>query len=996
MNICLKQVDSIMARNKKNIEELTAELNANKDKEINDITAVLNNKHEEAISNLTNQLEAKRQKELSTLKEVLERQRNEAITELREQMMSEKQKELDACRLQCKYEYDLKLEEQRKQLEESHSLHLEAHEKGIYTDQKQLMESEVLQQKQMYEVKINQMELEHAEIVKNKIEEIQSELLAKHQAELITLQENFKTEMAEALHQQEVILSKNYAKEIDKMKADFETTLTSSVANAEEKLSVQCQEEITALQSAHQSKVASYEDAISHLKLQNKASTERLQQEHENETEHLKSQIAELEKSAANVSAASYHEELEMKLSAKDEVIKELSDASYQSRQHHGKEVNELNSKLASLQEEFDQVCGQMKQDHASELESLEKKLTNQVSSRYEAKLSVLQLEAGVKEQNITDTYQQKINALVQQHKEDVLTKDMELEERISSLQADNEIKLNEVELQHISELEGITSEFEQEIKKREIELQDLKAQLSHVSAMNKDYLSEIESLENQLQKFSAGKSQDLLNLEHEIELLAKQNDTAIKSAEMKIANKYEELLYSKTRELEDQYITKLATVQTERAIAFAQEMEQVKVKMNAENSQKLSEVIAVAKNKENLVQLEHEKLLAELNNKWELKQQELEERLKNDHMLQMSELEDKMVEERKQQLHVLKESYEEASKKREAIYLAEREKEQMEHAEYIDKLKLEFTEEKVAAADEWNTQSSSLHAKEMNSLNDELKKQIESVSVLQVQLEEAHQSYNTQLITMKEDFQQQIEQLISDHRQQVEAIRNDSHAELVQQHMTKFKDMTDKLVQKHHSEMEQQNKRLNENHVIEIEELHSNYQQETALLRNLLETKERQLKDVQVFVQEHVSSQLLEEALVMTKSLKHLAQSLVKDSQPFLQTVVLLETKLGKVAQTLSSTSHSVTTLNLTIQLEAEEDEPSFSAQGLLDSQFLQFEKQKIELQKELLKCQQKIQDTEAELVQRNKEISEVENALQKEKVTPFVCNILQLLLMY
>lgn len=980
-------MSSVNAKNKKYIEELTVELNANKEKEINDITTALNIKHDEAITNLTNQLEAKRQKELSTLKEVLERQRNEALAELKEQMINEKQNEVDACTLQCKYQYDLKLEEQRKQLEESHSLHLEAHERGIFADQKQLMETELLQQKQTYEMKINQLELEHAEILKNKIEEAQMELTAKYQTELVTLQEKFKADVAEALHQQEVTLSKMYSEEIDKMKAGFEAKLTLSVTNAEEKLSIQHQEDITTLQSAHQSKITSYEDTIHHLKLQNKTSIENLQQEHNNELETLKLQIAELEKPAANVPAASYHEELEMKLLAKDKVINELSDASNKSRQHHEKEVDELNTKLSSLQEEYDQVCSQMKQDHASELQALEKKLTNQISSRYEAKLSVLQLEAGVKEQNVTDTYQQKIDSLIQQHKENLLTKEMEFEERISSLQADHEIKLNEVELQHISELESITSEFEQEIKKREVELQDLKAQIAHVSATNKDYLNEIESLEKQLQKFSAGKSQDLLNLEHEIELLAKQNDTAIKMAETKIADKYEERLRDKTKELEDQYITKLATVQAERAIAFAQEMEQVKANMNAEHKEKLSEVIAAAKNEENLAlqsaQLEHKKLLVELNDKWQSKQQELEERLRNEHMLRMTELENKMAEERKQQLHMLKESYEEAREKREANYIAEREKEQREHAEYIDKMKLEFAEEKATAIDEWNSQSSSLHAKEVSSLNDELKKQIESVSLLQGKLEDAHQNYNTQLVAIKEDFRQQIEQLKADHQQQMETVRNDRHAELVQQHMAKFKDMTDKLVQKHHSEMEQQSKHLNESHVVEIEKLHTNYQQETGLLRNLLETKEKQLKDVQAFVQEHVSSQLLEEALVMTKSLKHLVQSSVKDSQPFSQTVLLLEMKLGNIAHRLSNASHSVATLNLTIQLEPAEDETSFSAQSLLDSQFLQMENQKIELQKELIKCQQKIQDTEAELIQKNKEISEVENALVKEKVT-------------
>ena len=982
----LEQVNSITAENKKKIEELTAELNANREQEINSITTALNIKHGEAIANLTNQLEAKRQKELSTLKEVLERQRNEALTELREQMANEKQKELDACRLQCNYQYDLKLEEQRKQLEESHSLHLEAHERGLFTDQKQLMETELLQQKQTYEVKINQLELQYTESLNNKIKEVQLELLAKHQTEIITLQEKFKTDIAEALHQQEITLSKNYTEEVDKMKADFEAKLTLSITNAEEKLSIQHQGDVAALQSAHQSEITSYGDTINHLKLQNKVSLENLQQDHRNKEENLKSQIAELERSATTISAASYHEELEMKLLGKDKVIEELSDASNKSRQHHEKEVNELNTKLSSLQEEYDQVCSQMKQDHAEQLQVLEKKLTNQLSSRYEAKVSVLQLEAGVKEQHLADVYQQKINTLVQQHKEEILTKDVEYEEHISSLRADHEIKLNEVELQHISELENITSEFEQEIKKREVELQNLKAQNSHVTSMNKDYLSEIESLEKQLQQIGTGKSQDLLHLEHEIELLAKQNDTVLKLAETKIADKYEELLQSKTKELEDQYITKLATLQTERAIAFAQEMEQVKANVNTENNEKLSDVIAAARNEQNLAlqsaQLEHKKVLVELNDKWQLKQQELEERLKNEHMLRMSELESKMAEERKQQLHVLKESYEETMKTREANYIAEREKELREHAEYIDKLKLEFEEEKAAAVDEWNTQSSSLHVKEVDSLNNELKKQYESISVLQAQLEDVHQNYNTQLITMKDDFQQQIEQLKADHHQQLETIRNDRHTELVQQHMAKFKDMTDKLVQKHHSEMEQQSKHLNESHVTEIEKLHTNYQQETGLLHNLLETKERQLKDVQAFVQQHVSSRLLEEALVMAKSLKQLAQSSVKDFQPFSQTVLLLETKLGNVAQKLNSTSHSVATLELTIQLEPAEEETSFSAQGLFDSQLLQIEKQKNELQNELIRCQQKIQDTEAELVQKNKEISEVENALQKEKV--------------
>ena len=971
------------------LEELTAELNTSKEKEINDITTALNIKHNEAITNLTNQLDAKRQKELSTLKEVLERQRTEALAELREQMENEKQKELDACRLQCKYQYDLKLEEQRKQLEESHSLHLEAHERGIFADQKQLMETELLQQKQMYEARINQLMLEHTDVLKNKIEAVQSELAVKHQTELITLQEKYQADVTEALRQQEITMNKMHAEEIDKMKVDFEAKLALSINSTEEKLSGQHQEDIAALQSAHQNKITSYEETIHQLELQNMTSTETLQQEHKNEVENLKSQISELEKSISNAPAASYHEELEMKLLAKDKVITELSDTSNKSRQHHEKEVNELNTKLSSLQQEYDHMCSTMKQDHASELQALEMKLTNQISSRFEAKLSVLQLEAGVKEQNVMDAYQQKMDSLIQQHNEDMLTKEMEYEEGVSSLQADHEMKLNEVELQHISELESITSEFEQEIKKREVELQDLKAQLIRVSAANKDYLNEIESLEKQLQNFSEGKSQDLLNLEHEIELLAKQNDTAIKMTEEKIADRYEEHLRSKTKELEDQYITKLASEQAERAIAFAQEMEQVKANMSAEHKEKLLKVTAAAKNEQNLAlqsaQQEHEKILSELNDTWQLKQQELEERLKNEHILRMSELENKMAQERKQQLHMLEESYEEAREKREADYLAEREKEQREHTEYIDKLKLQFAEEKTATVDEWNSQSSSLHAKEISKLNNEIKKHIESASLLQAKLEDAHQDYNTQLLTMKEDFQQQVEQLKVDHHQQIEAVRNDRHAELVQQHMAKFKDMTDKLVQKHHSEMEQQSQHLNEIHVTEIEKLHTNYQQEAGLLRNLLETKEKQLKDVQTFVQQCVSSQLLEEALVMTKSLKHLAQSSIKDSQPFSQTVLLLETKLGNVAHKLNSTSHSVATLNLTIELEPEEVEASFSAQSLLDSQVLQVENQKVELQKELVKCQQRIQDTETELSHKNKEIFEIGDALQKEKVIPY-----------
>ena len=975
---------SITSEHKKTVEDLTAKLDE-KQQEIANVTAALNAKHEAAMGDLTNQMEAKRQKELSTLKEVLERQRNEALSELREQLVIEKQKELEACKVECKYYYDVKLEEQRKLLEERHSLYLEEHEKGISADQKQQMESELLHQQQRHNAKIRQLELESAEGLKNKLEEVQKDLMAKHQAEMTALQEKFNMDIAEALHDQETTLNKQHTENIDKINVDFDAKLTLSVDTAKSELSSQHQKDIAAKESAHRSEIATYEETIRTYE-KNKSALEMLQQQYKNEIDALKSQITEAEKSALDsASTNAYCEELKMKLSGKDEVIKELSDTVNKTRLHHEQVQNDLNTKLSSLQEEYQTTCSQMKQDHATALQTLQEKVVNQTTARYEAKISTLQIEAEAVKQHLTDIHQQKLDEVAKQHKEDILTKEIQLEDQLATLQTDHETKLNEVELQHISELEAITSDFERELKKRDSEHQELKTQLTTTSAMNKTYTDKIQLLEEELQKFSSGKSQDLQNLEHEIELLAKQNNTAFKAAEAKIASKYEEQLQNKVKELENSYITKIASLQTERAIAFAQEMEQVKADTSSEKDKKVADAIAAAEKDQKLslesAKLEYENLIAELNDKWQSKLQELEERLKHKHAQEMIELENRMAEERKQQLLTLKEKFEEAREIREAGFKADMEKQQVEHAKYVDELSVKFEQEKKSAINSYKEQCSSAHIEEIESLNTELQTQRESINVLQTQFEEAHKNYTAQLESVHNDHQTQIDQLNTHYQQQLEAAKAVRHAELVQQHMAKFKNLTDQLVQKNQSDLDEQNRSLKQSHNTEVEKLHKRYQQEAGLLKNLLETKESQLKEVQMFVQQQVCPELLDEPMVIIKSLKQLVQSSTH-SQLLLQTIMPLETKLSNVAKLLNGTSQSVVTLNFTpIQLETD-SEQSFSAQSLLDSQLEHYKTVEAKLQRELVKQKQIVQDTEAEVAIKSKEITEIEQTLEKEKV--------------
>ena len=87
-------------------------------------------------------------------------------------------------------------------------------------------------------------------------------------------------------------------------------------------------------------------------------------------------------------------------------------------------------------------------------------------------------------------------------------------------------------------------------------------------------------------------------------------------------------------------------------------------------------------------------------------------------------------------------------------------------------------------------------------------------------------------------------------------------------------------------------------------------------------------------------------------------------------------------MAQLLNGTSQSVTTLNFTtIQLENDSDQ-SFSAQNLFDSQIEHYKAVEAKLQRELVKQKQIVQDTEAEVTIKSKEITEIEQTLEKEKV--------------
>jgi len=975
---------SMTSEHKKTVEDLMAKLDEKK-QEIVNVTAALNAKHEAVIDDLNNQLEAKRQKELSTLKEVLERQRSEALSELREQLVNEKQQELEACKVEHKYHYNVKLEEQRKLLEERHSLYLEEHEKGISADQKQQMESELLHQQQIHDAKVQQLEIESAKVLKNKLEEMQKDLLAKHQTEMAALQEKFNTNIAEALHSQETALNKQHTEEIGKIRVDFDAKLTLSVDAAKLELSSQHQDNIAAKESDHRSDIATYEETIRTYE-KNKSALEMLQQQYKNEIDALKSQITETEKSALDfASTNAYCEELKMKLSAKDEVIKELSDMANKTRLHHEQIESDLNVKLSTLQEEHETTCSQMKQDHAAALQILQEKVVNQTTARYEAKISTLQIEAEAIKQHLSDIHQQKLNEVVKQHKEEILTKEIQLEDQLATLQSDHETKLNEVELQHISELEAITSDFERELKKRDSEHHELKTQLTTTSTMNKTYADKIQILEEELQKFSSGKSLDLQNLELEIELLAKQNDSALQTAEAKIASKYEEQLQQKTKELENNYVTKIASLQTERAIAFAQEMEQAKADISAEKNKKLMDTIMTAEKDQKLslesAKLEYENFIAELNDKWQSKLQKLEEKLKRKHTQEMVELENRMAEERKQQLLTLKEKFEEAREVREAGFKAEIEKQKVEHVKYIEELSAKFEQEKKSAINRYEEQLSSAHIEEIESLNTELQTQRESVSILQTQLGKSNSDCATQLETVHSDYQTQIDKLNTHYQQQLEAAKAARHAELVQQHMAKFKNMTDQLVQKHQSDLDEQSRNLKQSNIAEIEKLHKHYKQETGLLQSLLVTKESQLKQVQSFVQQHIYSELLDEPIVIIKSLKQHVQSSTH-SQPLLQTIVTLETKLSNVAQLLNGASQSVVTLNFTtIQLENDSDQ-SFSAQNLLDSQIEQYKAIEAKLQRELVIQKQIVQNTEAEVVTKSKEITELEQTLEKEKV--------------
>ena len=621
------------------------------------------------------------------------------------------------------------------------------------------------------------------------------------------------------------------------------------------------EEQITTLKLDAYAKSISHADSQRALHDAHQKQLEATKESYEKELERLTEQAAHVEEERAE--SASEFQRLQEEVESLKVQVSQLEDGEERIHQQHKGIVQQTNEdKLARLSD-------LPEKQHATMMNERE----GQLKREFEARIASLQVEC----QNLQERLSQSATSIEQfdsqrQVEKQLLANEAAFSEEIGKVRREYDQKIHELELAHLQHMNQVSDEYGQKecelIALHEEKCQEL------TSTHEEEKLVLIHKYEREINDVELAQSRRLLELRDEVkeaserasksfaeelemelnaqrEELEQQHRLDLSLMETKLRNEFSLERVRMRSEFENTHCDVIARTQSESALRHAVKLEDVTRQLQEEKANALKEQKKAleAKFRDDLERLKDQDktgMLQELHSMQVEHQSALaarEAELMTQFEAKMAELEEKMAGERKTQLTLLKEHYEQEWVKYKGQVQVQVESEQSKR---VDELLAECKQEKDA---------------ELQALQDELckvKNQTRDIESLK-----AH--YEAELEEMKAHYEAELEAMKAQCEAEVDAKIENARKKLIKEHMSKFKEVTDKLQQVHQSELEslrQEKEDLESQHLHELEllreELDARHQED---LSELVNAQKRELEGLQAAYDERVSQMEREHA---------------------------------------------------------------------------------------------------------------------------------------
>ena len=591
------------------------------------------------------------------------------------------------------------------------------------------------------------------------------------------------------------------------------------------------EEQITTLKFDTNAKPISHADSQKALHDAHTKQLEAMKEGYENELQRLTEQAAHFEEERA-------------------ESVSEL--------QHLQREVESLKAQVEAG-EQHNTIIQQMNEDKLARLNELEKQHSvmmnereGQLKGEFEARILSLQKEC----QGLQERLSQSATSIEQfdsqrQMEKQLLANEAAFNEEISKMRQEYEQKIHELELAHLQHINQLSDEYgqkEHELialhedkyqellstheEEKQVLIQKYECEISEVELTHSRRLLELrDEVKEASERASKSFTEELeMELDAQRDKLEQQHRLDLSLLETKLRNEFSLERVKMRSDFEDTQCDVIARTQSESALRYAVKLEDITRQLQEEKANALKEQKKAleAKFRDDLERLKDQDktgMVQELHSMSVEHQNALaaqEAELTTNFEAKMAELELKMTGERKTQLTLLKEHYEQEWVKYKGQIQEQVESEQMKH-----------TEELLAEC----KRESEI---ELQALQDELcevKSQSHDVESLK-----AH--YEAELEAIKAQHDTELEAVKAQSEAEFDAKMEDARKKLIKEHMSKFKEVTDKLQQVHQSELESLRQ---EKHDLESQHLH-----ELELLREELDA--RRQDDLSELVSTHKS----------------------------------------------------------------------------------------------------------------------------------------------
>ena len=553
--------------------------------------------HSQEIMEVKKDLDERRVKEVSTVRHVLEQEMKSDLTKLQHEYDSINEQKLCDLKASLKEEYQNEFEKkllvEKERLEQAHRLHVEALTSGMSEENESQLAIKLQQARKA--------SVEEQTALKSRYEDLLSERRASFdqvtEEAVKAAQVAFNEELKVKLTQKEEELSKICSERLNLSNAEWEKTALDRVEMCRHELESKHQHELDLLKVRHSEEVKNAQAA--------------LQKVFEEKVEVVKAQEAEIQsRSIIELTEGMRKQEeehvafltkmLEQRASVDMEVLKanitRLEEMNLEQQCCSEKLQSELEQENKQLQCELNVLSENSKSEH-EELREMLATQEGDLKTEYEA--TILSLHRKVDELNETLADERATTLANTQFSvsQEITAKETEFFNQLSELQVKSEEKLHDTSMKHIEELKKTTEAFETQLSLKEAELKQLydshnreKLEIAEkheedIRKMQVCHLRKINEMKIEAARTSVDASQSPSeeDLQLQKEQLQKQNEQALWLQESRSKRAYAQQLENMKKEMEETYTDAIAQVHADSAIKSASELVALQIRADEE-----------------------------------------------------------------------------------------------------------------------------------------------------------------------------------------------------------------------------------------------------------------------------------------------------------------------------------------------------------------------------------------------------------------------------